>query len=196
MFWFLFLCTGRPRCLCTAAIRYRELKPRKGFALYGQSYCFHGRDDHEGCVFQPFAEDCFRRWHHPVTLHFAAKHQVAQVLQEGKHSHSFLLSSGYRILQDNMCARLCVHSYRHIYVHNHMYPQVCAHTHTCPPMHTQTHTHTHARTHACTHARTHARTHTHTHTHACTHTHTHSWRYTCMEFFFSWPCRLIPFNCN
>ncbi|KAK7102915.1 protein pigeon-like [Littorina saxatilis] len=32
---------------------------------------------------KPFAEDCFRRWHHPVTTHFTAKQQVAQVLQEG-----------------------------------------------------------------------------------------------------------------
>ncbi|KAK7496728.1 hypothetical protein BaRGS_00012135 [Batillaria attramentaria] len=36
---------------------------------------------------KPFAEDCFRRWHHPVTVHFAARDQVAQILQEGEENH-------------------------------------------------------------------------------------------------------------
>ena len=31
---------------------------------------------------KPFAEDCFRRWHHPITSQMTAKQQVAEVLQE------------------------------------------------------------------------------------------------------------------
>ncbi|XP_025107869.1 protein pigeon-like isoform X2 [Pomacea canaliculata] len=32
---------------------------------------------------KPFAEDCFRYWNHPVSTHFTAREQVAQLLQEG-----------------------------------------------------------------------------------------------------------------